>query len=105
MMRDFFTSLLVTVRRSEERRVKTNPERFEPSAQTGTKTLTTAVAVLQERVLVRRGVRSCQREAAVSPEDILGTLIIGSSVSNGAAYNEPGQKQRGGMTEGANRAV
>lgn len=93
-MRDFFTSRLVTVRLSEERRVKTNPEQ-----------LTTAVAGKQERVLVRRGVRSRQREAAVSPEDKLSVLIIGSSVSNGAAENEPGQTQRGGITEGANRAV
>lgn len=105
MIRDFFTSRLVTVRLSEERRVKTNPQHFEPSAQMGTKPLTTAVAVLQERVLVRRGYRSCQREAAASPEDKLAVLIIGSSVSNGVAENEPGQKRRGGITEGANRAV
>lgn len=96
MIRDLFTSLLVAVRLSEERRLKTNPQHFEPSAQTGTKPLTTAVAVLRERVLVRRGVRSCQREAAVSPEDKLAVLIIGSSVSNGAAENDAARRNDGG---------
>lgn len=98
MIRGVFTSPLVTVRLSEERRVKTNPQHFEPSAQTGDK---------DSDDCRRRFTRACAgaREAAVSPEDKLGMLIIGSSVSNGAAYNEPGQKRRGGITEGAKRAV